>query len=602
MSQMAQISEAQDNNYSIDFPLGYGDFELKSSDNVIFSFPRGILAHVSPVFKDMFSIGDTDGQHEPLNLTEDSKTIRQFLLYIDPLKYSPGFTLDTAESLIEAATKYQVAIMVETFENWAVTGSACISHDAKSDVVSNGSSPIKKDPMLFLSLAEKFCLPEIGSISMRDAVVANKRATSISKYPLNRTTIIQFVETRQERTRMLIEKVTKLIRDEIDIIRWKIGTSLSPQSGRKRSQLERADTKSSGTTNIPECFECLKNLYDLVVGLSTRLLDHPTWSAFILEGEEKINTPCAKCSVNLWQHLTVRFWRPSFHRSDFDILEEEILKVESERIPLNVSHHKQEHGKGQNKLHKMAQTSNDSPTTQYSTEFPSGYGDFELKSSDNVVFSFSRGVLAHMSPVFKDMFSIGDTSNPPEPLAITEDSPTITCFLLYIDPLKDRPDLTRDAAESFLEWNDEYPIKENPMLFLSLAERFNLTEDSYPIDGNREERAQLLIDKIGKLMRTQANYIESRAITSSLSDYSLNQKPICSYCIGQFYDLMAGLTSRLLEKPSWLTFTSVMTKTPPTRCGHDRWEKITETRIFESLEAEIRSVESAVIPLKALGP
>ncbi|CAG8765690.1 92_t:CDS:2, partial [Acaulospora colombiana] len=39
-------------SHSKEFPEGYGDFVFKSSDGVIFHFPRFLLAHVSPVFKD----------------------------------------------------------------------------------------------------------------------------------------------------------------------------------------------------------------------------------------------------------------------------------------------------------------------------------------------------------------------------------------------------------------------------------------------------------------------------------------------------------------------------------------------------------------------
>ncbi|PVG01571.1 hypothetical protein CPB86DRAFT_870996 [Serendipita vermifera] len=212
----ASIISNHDAQYSTEFPSGYGDFELKSSDNVMFSFPRGVLAHVSPVFKDMFSIGGTSDQREPLALTEDSKVIKEFLLYIDPLKPSLGFTLGTVESLIEAATKYQVATMVETFEKWMVWGSYYIHFHSKSGFVWDGDSPIKKDPMLFLSLAERFDLPDIGSISMRDAVIADNNCVPISKYLLSATTTIQFMGARQERAKILITRLASFIRNEIN--------------------------------------------------------------------------------------------------------------------------------------------------------------------------------------------------------------------------------------------------------------------------------------------------------------------------------------------------------------------------------------------------
>jgi hypothetical protein len=112
-------SDRHDNQYSSDFPSGYGDFELKSSDNVIFSFPCGLLAHVSPIFKDMFALGDPN-QKEPLPLTENAEAIRQFLLYIDPLKESPKLTTGSMTAFVEVAKKYQVPMMLEAFKKWTI--------------------------------------------------------------------------------------------------------------------------------------------------------------------------------------------------------------------------------------------------------------------------------------------------------------------------------------------------------------------------------------------------------------------------------------------------------------------------------------------------
>lgn len=267
-----------DVQYSTEFPSGYGDLELKLSDNVIFSFPRGILAHVSPVFKDMFSIGDTNDQREPLALTEASNTIKEFLLYIDPLKYSRGFTLDTVESLLEAATKYKVAAMVEIFEKWAVRGPSYIYiyHDTSGPSERDDSYPIKSNPMLFLSLAERFDFSEIGGISIRDAVLADKTCISISKYPLGCTTTIQLMELRIERIKILTEKLGRSIRAEMDKIQPRWGSSLPSQS---RQTHHPPPSAFCGQTNLTKnasgCLECLRKLCDLVVDLPMRLHDQP---------------------------------------------------------------------------------------------------------------------------------------------------------------------------------------------------------------------------------------------------------------------------------------------------------------------------------------
>jgi hypothetical protein len=62
--------EAQERvTYSKEFPEGYGDFEFKSKDGVIFHFPRFLLSHVSPVFKDMFQLGDGAPKQDTIVLT-----------------------------------------------------------------------------------------------------------------------------------------------------------------------------------------------------------------------------------------------------------------------------------------------------------------------------------------------------------------------------------------------------------------------------------------------------------------------------------------------------------------------------------------------------
>lgn len=104
--------------FSADFPPGYGDFEIQSSDNTVFSFPRGVLSHASPVFKDMFTFGDanTGDNQKPLVVTEDSTTIRNLLLYLDPLKESVELTKDTVGPFLEVAMKYQIPEIPERID------------------------------------------------------------------------------------------------------------------------------------------------------------------------------------------------------------------------------------------------------------------------------------------------------------------------------------------------------------------------------------------------------------------------------------------------------------------------------------------------------
>src|SRR4051794_16726640 len=83
--------------HSENFPPGYGDLQIETCDNIIFHFPRFLLSHASPVFKDMFEIGPDKKpeQETPLIVSEDSQAIDLLLLYIDPAKASPEFDAQT---------------------------------------------------------------------------------------------------------------------------------------------------------------------------------------------------------------------------------------------------------------------------------------------------------------------------------------------------------------------------------------------------------------------------------------------------------------------------------------------------------------------------
>ncbi|KAG8797702.1 hypothetical protein FRC16_008597 [Serendipita sp. 398] len=113
------MSSSTPANYvrSPDFPENYGDFRLISSDGVTFSFPRFLLAHVSPVFKDMLEIGTGNpmGQQAELRLAENFTTLDQLLRLLDPTKKPLPIHIDTIEGLLESAQKYQVE---RVFEYW----------------------------------------------------------------------------------------------------------------------------------------------------------------------------------------------------------------------------------------------------------------------------------------------------------------------------------------------------------------------------------------------------------------------------------------------------------------------------------------------------
>jgi hypothetical protein len=311
--QMADTPETQGPRYSTNFPHGYGNFEVISSDNVIFSFPRGVLEHVSPVFKDMFAIGITEelNREGPLPLVEHAETIEGFLLYIDPLKDTPDFTIDSAVSLVEAATKYQVPRMVDAFEKWAKK-------------TKSGCAAMKTEPALFLSIAERFCLPEIGATAMASIAKADKTCVSLSKYPLTTMTIVQIMEVRAKRAHYLVEELEKFIKSKIPDIK--------PKQQNPRNQEPAMGSQF--------CLVCFKALHDLLIRTVIRLQEDPSWSSFLSEGSNRVGLDCRGCGTNLWSEIC-------YKRSNllsnllaspdwvaFDRVEAQVRAVEVAPIPL----------------------------------------------------------------------------------------------------------------------------------------------------------------------------------------------------------------------------------------------------------------------------
>ncbi|KAG8791989.1 hypothetical protein FRC17_008665, partial [Serendipita sp. 399] len=97
---------------------------------------------------------------------------------------------------------------------------------------------------------------------------------------------------------------------------------------------------------------------------------------------------------------------------------------------------------------------------RYSEEFPQGNGDFSLISSDGVVFTISRFLLSHVSPVFEDMLDLGTaSSSQAAELQVTEDSETLDQLLRFFDPLKDPAPITLDTIEKFLEAARKYQVE-----------------------------------------------------------------------------------------------------------------------------------------------
>ncbi|KAG8797703.1 hypothetical protein FRC16_008598 [Serendipita sp. 398] len=184
---------------SAEFPKNYGDFRLVSSDGVVFSFPRFLLSHMSPVFKDMLEIGTADsmGRDAELRLAEDSTTLDQLLRFLDPAKRPLPIDISTVDRLLESAQKYQIERVFEYWEEQMTV------RDASMKVVEI------RCPMVTLSLATRFHRRHMLKLALRELIRGpdtNLHSPS-NGFLIGPTIIIHATRLRQQRSEKLIGRI-----------------------------------------------------------------------------------------------------------------------------------------------------------------------------------------------------------------------------------------------------------------------------------------------------------------------------------------------------------------------------------------------------------
>ncbi|KAG8753112.1 hypothetical protein FRC14_006421 [Serendipita sp. 396] len=97
-----------------------------------------------------------------------------------------------------------------------------------------------------------------------------------------------------------------------------------------------------------------------------------------------------------------------------------------------------------------------------SDRFPVDYGDFVLKSSDGMLFHFSRAILAYMSDFFRGMFELPSSDKTQgtaqEPLLVTETAVVLEGLLEQIDPKTLKPVFDNDTIIDILEAARKYQV------------------------------------------------------------------------------------------------------------------------------------------------
>ncbi|PVF93743.1 hypothetical protein CPB86DRAFT_818538 [Serendipita vermifera] len=138
-------------SHSKEFPEGYGDFVFKSSDGVVFHFPRFLLSHVSPVFKDMYAVSDGAQAQEMMIFTEDYATLEYLLRHIDPAKGTPELDWNLLGGTLKAA--------FDTIFKWFERG-VLIARSADY-------YPTVPNPMLAYALSRRYGLRAAAGLALR---------------------------------------------------------------------------------------------------------------------------------------------------------------------------------------------------------------------------------------------------------------------------------------------------------------------------------------------------------------------------------------------------------------------------------------------------
>ncbi|CAG8690157.1 1645_t:CDS:2, partial [Acaulospora colombiana] len=177
-----------------EFPQGYGDFVFKSIDGVVFHFPLFLLSYVSPVFKDMFAIGEGDQNQEMVTLAEDHATLEYFLRHIDPLKETPPLDWNCLSGALKAAEKYQVPVIFKWFEK-EVAVSITATH-----------YPTLPNPMLYFAMARRYELRMTARLALRELIKC-PISEVLGNPSVDSSLLKHVINLRGERTQKLIQVI-----------------------------------------------------------------------------------------------------------------------------------------------------------------------------------------------------------------------------------------------------------------------------------------------------------------------------------------------------------------------------------------------------------
>jgi hypothetical protein len=197
-------SNASPPKVSSEFPQGYGDFRVRSSDGADFYLPSALLKWASPVFEDALSLGQRQEKSpnntsnigasrdvdEILELPEDEETLELLFRFIDPRKQTGTITQNNVVQLLTASEKYQIVKIPQIVEDWFMS-----AH------LSSSKGVIHDHPMLAFTIAKRFDLPKTIEAATQRLIACPLEAIAIGSLP----EIGKLLHRRQKRIDWLLK-------------------------------------------------------------------------------------------------------------------------------------------------------------------------------------------------------------------------------------------------------------------------------------------------------------------------------------------------------------------------------------------------------------
>ncbi|KAG8805977.1 hypothetical protein FRC17_005246 [Serendipita sp. 399] len=178
--------------FSKEFPPGTGDVQLVSSDGVTFHFHQFLLSHNSPVFRDMFVVGNGPPR---IAVTEDSTTLNLLLRFFGSTKEFEFLPAKDAIPLLEAARKYQVPHVIRWWER----------------ETKRWGKDQSKEAMDCLALALRHGLHEVADIAFEYLVGAPESELQ-SRIPIADNQILnQLIRRRTQRKKQVFELLKHMV-------------------------------------------------------------------------------------------------------------------------------------------------------------------------------------------------------------------------------------------------------------------------------------------------------------------------------------------------------------------------------------------------------